>query len=349
MRIVGAEPLEAFAAAVLEAGGLIPEDARLTARSLVQANLRGVDSHGVLRLIQYVRTLQAGAVKARPTVRVLQADTVTALVDADGGYGYRPARLAMDLAVERARLHGVGVVGVRNSHHFGMAALYVIPPAEQGFIAVMVTNASPLLAPAGGREARVGNNPWAFGIPRRPPAPPLVLDMALSQVALGKIRLAAAEGRPIPPGWALDREGRPTTDAAEALRAGLLAPAGGYKGFGLALVAEVLAGVLTGSPFGLAADAHGRPAGGVGHLALALDPGRFGPREAFLDGVERLAADVLATPLAPEADRIELPGDPEYRREEERRTHGIPISDELAGQLVALARELGVTPPAELG
>lgn len=348
MRVIPAEPLEAFAAAVLEAGGLAGEDARLTARSLVQANLRGVDSHGVLRLMQYVRTLRAGAVNPCPTVRVLQTDTVTALVDADGGYGYRPSHLAMDLAVERARQHGIGVVGVRNSHHFGMAALYVTPAAERGFVAVMVTNASPLLAPAGGREARVGNNPWAFGIPRRPPARPLVLDMALSQVALGKIRLAEAEGRPIPEGWALGRDGRPTTDAAEALRAGLLAPIGGYKGFGLALVAEVLAGVLTGSPFGLAADAHGRREGGVGHLALAIDPGHFGPPDAFLDGVERLAAEILATPPAPGAGPVELPGDPEYRRYDERRARGIPLSDELAGQLVALARELGVAPPEEL-
>jgi LDH2 family malate/lactate/ureidoglycolate dehydrogenase len=349
MRRVRAEALEAFAAAVLEAGGLASEEARLVANSLVQANLRGVDSHGVLRLIQYVRTLRAGAVNPRPAVRILQADAVTALVDADGGYGYRPSRLAMDLAVERARQHGVGLVGVRNSHHFGMAAWYVIPPAEQGFIAVMVTNASPLLPPAGGREARVGNNPWAFGIPRRPPMRPLVLDMALSQVAFGKIRLAAAEGRPIPEGWALGRDGRPTTDAAEALRAELLAPVGGYKGFGLAFVAEILAGVLTGSPFGLSADAHGRREGGVGHVALAIDPARFGSREAFLDGVERLAAEVLSAPLASGAERIELPGDPEYRRYDERLAQGIPLSDELAQQLASLARELGVALPTGLG
>src|SRR5262249_31619430 len=164
--------------------------------------------------------------------------------------------LAMDTAVELAREHGVGVVGVRASHHFGMGAIYTLRAAEAGLIGLLTTTSAPVLAPTGGSAPLVGNNPLSCAVPRRPPAPPIVLGMALRQVAFGQTGLAAAEGRPIPLGWAHDAAGRPTTDAAEALSARSLAPVGGYKGYGLSVIAEVLAGVLTGSPFGATADGH---------------------------------------------------------------------------------------------
>lgn len=339
MPVVGEADLRAFAGRILVACGLAPADAAAVAAGLVFANLRGVDSHGVLRLIQYERTIAAGEVNPDPEVKVIRRRGAIALIDAGGGYGFLPTALAMDTAVDLARSFGVGVAGVRNSHHFGMAATYVLRAAEAGMIGILFTTTQPIIAPPGGREGRVGNNPYAVGIPGDPP---IVLDMALSEVAYGRIRLAAAEGRPIPLGWAFDREGRPTTDSAEALAAGLLAPIGGYKGYGLSVVAEVLAGVLTGSPFAQQSHAHAHRAGGVGHLALALDPEAFLDRDAFLAGLRQLEAEIRSVPLAAGTGAVYLPGEIERQRLAERRAAGIPISAELAGQLDDLAKRLGV-------
>jgi LDH2 family malate/lactate/ureidoglycolate dehydrogenase len=335
-----AEELEAFARRTLEAIGLPADHADVTARCLVAANLRGLDSHGVLRLEQYADSVAAGDVRADADVRVVEQAGCRALVDAGGGYGYAPMTVACDLARSLAGAHGVAVVAVRDSHHFGVAGIYAQSLADAGLVGVVLTNAQPVMAPPGVSVALVGNNPLAIGAPREPPSPPIVLDMALSQTALGRIRLAAAEGRPIPEGWALDEHGRPTTDATRALAANLLAPAGGHKGLGLAIMIDVLAGILTGSPFGGEADAHGRIDGGVGHLVIALAPDLFVARERFLAGVEELVRHLKAhdTPEAP----VLLPGEPELAAEERRRRDGIELSPELAARLDRLAERLGV-------
>lgn len=340
------DELRGFAREVLGAAGLAPVDAGAAADGLVAANLRGVDSHGVLRLIQYADSLARGEVNPRPDVRVVERRRATALVDADGGYGFRPALLAMDTAVEIAGEAGIALVGVRASHHFGMAARYALRAAGSGMVGVVMTNSLPVLAAPGGARPVVGNNPLAFGVPRPAPAEPLVLDMALSETAFGRIRLAAAEGREIPLGWALDGRGRPTTDAAEALAAGSLAPIGSHKGYGLAVVTELLAGVLTGSPFGVDSDAHGHRAGGVGHVMIALDPAAFVSPEAFAAGVGALEAQIRAAPLAEGGDAVFLPGEIEARTARHRAAEGVPVSSELTAKLRALAVRLGVEPPA---
>ncbi|HEY2717756.1 MAG TPA: Ldh family oxidoreductase [Solirubrobacterales bacterium] len=347
MPALSARRLQAFATEMLVAMGAPGPQATAIARGLTAANLRGLDSHGVLRLIQYSQSLASGEVLASPTVTVSRVGPGAAIVDAGGGYGYLPATRAARLAAGMAGTGGAAVVGVRNSHHFGMAAQYVERIAAAGKIGIVLSNASPILATEGMRRAAVGNNPVAFAFPRRPPRDPIVLDMALSTSAFGRVRLAAAEGREIPLGWALDEEGRPTTDAARALAAELLVPVGGYKGFGLALVVDLLAAALTGSPSGSRAGAHRNPAGGVGHLVVAIAPSLFVPEEQFLDAVEELAAD-LAAASAENGDVAVLPGDPERRTAEARTAEGVPISSELAARLVALARELGVEPPEEL-
>jgi LDH2 family malate/lactate/ureidoglycolate dehydrogenase len=332
----------AFAQRALAAMGMPGGDADLTARCLVAADLRGMPGHGVLRLIQYAGSIAAGDVRAAPEVRVLRRDATTALIDAGGGYGYAPTMLACDVAAELAAASGIAVAGVRDSHHFGMAGLYAEALAERGLAGIVLTNAQPVMAPPGIAAPLVGNNPLAIGVPRRAPNPPLVLDMAMSQTALGRIRLAAAEGRPIPEGWALDEEGAPTTDATRALAANLLAPAGGHKGLALALMIEVLAGVLTGSPAGERADAHRHASGGVGHLVIALRTDLFIAQDAFADALEELLAGFRrhATPEAP----VLLPGEPELAAQERTRRDGIPISEELARQLDELAGRLGVAP-----
>jgi LDH2 family malate/lactate/ureidoglycolate dehydrogenase len=273
---------------------------------------------------------------------VVERRGATAVVDADGGYGFRPSLMAAGLASEIASSLGAGVVGVRNSHHFGMAALYSMRISTAGMIGIVTTTSSPVLAPPGGTRPVVGNNPISCAVPRKAPNPPIVLDMALSEVAFGRIRIAAAEGRSIPEGWAYDASGWPTTDAAEALRAGMLAPVGRHKGYGLSVIAEVLAGVLTMSPFGTDSDAHGRQAGGVGHLVLAINPGHFLEPVSFYEGVESLVAQIRAVPCAADGAGVFLPGEPELNVEAVRRRDGIPVTDELAQRLDVLAQDVGV-------
>ena len=313
----------------------------MAAECLVEANLRGVDSHGVLRLIQYAKSVRNGEVNPRPEVRVTSSGRAFALVDADGGYGFVPSQLAMRLACDLAVAHGVGIVGVRDSHHFGMAANYAEQASAAGLIGIVATNTGPVMAPPGVLAPIAGNNPIAFAIPRRPPAPPLVLDMALSTTAFGRIRLAAVEGRPIPLGWAQDAAGEPTADAAAAVAASLLAPMGGHKGYGLSVIIEVLTGVLTGSPFGSRSDAHSHREGGVGHLFLVLRPDLFVERSDFDDSLEALMVELKGAP-AREGVEILLPGEIEQRTRAERFRHGIPVSPQLVAELDALARELDV-------
>ncbi len=338
--------LRDFADRVLCSAGLAPRAAASAAAGLVAANLRGVDSHGVLRLTQYVESIAGGEIELDPDVRVVVRRGSTALVDAGGGYGFAAARLAMDTAIELAREHGSGLVGVRASHHFGMGASYVLRAAEAGYIGWLTTTSQPVVVPTGSAVPVVGNNPIAYAVPRRAPHPPIVLDMALSEVAFGKIRLAAAEGRPIPLGWGFDAQGRPTTDAAAALAAEALAPTGGHKGSGLAVVGEVLAGVLTGSPFGLASHAHAHRGGGVGHLLMAIDPAVFVSRDEYEAGVEELVSQLKSATHAEGVSEVLLPGEIEQRTEEARRVDGIPVSAELTAKLVTLASRLGVAPPA---
>jgi LDH2 family malate/lactate/ureidoglycolate dehydrogenase len=333
--------LTLFAEGVLGALGLGPDDSRAAAACLVEANLRGVDSHGLLRLVQYADALEGEQVNRRPTVRVERQHPAAALVDADGGYGFRPAQIAMDVAVELAGVSGVGLVGVRNSHHYGMAAVHAERASSAGLIGIVTTNTGPVMAPAGVTAPLVGNNPLCIAVPRRLPAPPLVLDMALSGTAFGRIRLAAAEGRPIPLGWAHDRDGKPTTDAAEALAASLLAPMGGHKGYVLSVMLEVLTGILTGSRFGLEADAHSHRGGGVGHLLVAVRVDLFVDRERFLDSVEILVEQLRSAPRGEGVDVL-LPGELEQRTRDQRSLTGVPISDQLAAELDDLAARLGV-------
>jgi L-2-hydroxycarboxylate dehydrogenase (NAD+) len=340
--VVSAQRLEEFAVAILVAAGMAEDGASAAAQGLVQANLRGVDGHGVVRLMQYVTSLEQGEVNPRPRIEVLLKSGPHALVDAGGGYGYAPTLRAADLAAELTGEHGVALVGVRNSHHFGVAAIYATRVASRGLIALITTNTDSVMAYGAARRAVVGNNPIAIGLPRRPPAPPIVVDLALSQTAFGRIRLAAAEGRPIPLGWALDSDGKPTTDSRAALAANMLLPIGDHKGYALSFATEALAGILTGSPFGKDASAHRHAAGGVGHLIIAIRPDVFVPADTFFDGLESWMEQVRSTPVADGAPGLMIPGEPELELQARRAEDGIPLSDELAAQLAALAARLGV-------
>ena len=345
MPFVAEAEIRNFAVKVLSTSGLAPTDAEATADGLVAATKRGVTTHGVFRLPQYCESVSTGKINGKPEVSVLKRRGVTALVNADGGYGFRPGRLAMDLAIEIAKENGVAVVGVRNSHHFGAAAIYTERAAAAGLIGLATTTTKARIPPHGAIGPVVGNNPISVAVPRRAPHRPIILDMALSQVAMGRIRIAAANGESIPEGWGYDSQGRATTDPNAILTDGLLAAVGEHKGYGLSVIVEVLAGVLTGSPFALGADNHEHPKGGVGHFMLAIAPDFLRDMDAFYDDVEKLVSQLKASPLATGVKAVYLPGEPEDEKAAKAERLGLTISTELAGQLERLAADVGIAAP----
>jgi LDH2 family malate/lactate/ureidoglycolate dehydrogenase len=336
-----------FAEAVLDASGAMPEDTHSISDGLIYATKRGVTTHGVFRLPQYSECLRGGKINVRPHVGVISRRGCTGLVDAGGGYGFRPTSLAVELGVEMAREHGVAIIGVRNSHHFGAAGAYTSEAAVAGMIGLVTTTTRARMAPTGAMGPVVGNNPISISVPRRAPHKPLVLDMALSQVALGRVRVAAAGGHDVPEGWGYDKQGRPTTDP-NAIIDGLLAPVGEHKGYGLSVMVEVLAGVLTNSPFGLGSNNHDHRNGGVGHFVLVIAPDFMRDLDEFYEGVETLMEQIRASP-AVEGQKVYLPGEIEDAKAAEADRDGLPISDELAGQLARLAGTLKLDVPAWLG
>lgn len=342
-RSIQAEELEVWVRALLEGSGLVASAAEPVAHSLVDASLRGVDSHGVLRVPIYARRLREGLMTLDPRPSVLREDGAVALVDGDEGPGAVAGLFATDLALRLAGEHGIGVVGVRRSSHYGAAGYYVRRAARAGFVALTMTNAEPFVVPFGGSEWALGTNPIAFAAPT--PDGVFELDMATSQVAVGKVLLAREKGVPLEPGWAVDADGAPTTDADAATAA---VPLGGYKGFGLALLVEVLSGVLSGSGIGhgvgrMYDDWDRRQ--DVGHFFLALDPARTVGREQFAVAMAGLLATMKAIAPAPGVDEVLVPGEPQDRMERDRRASGIPLPVAVCESLEELGRDLGVSSP----
>jgi LDH2 family malate/lactate/ureidoglycolate dehydrogenase len=345
-RIDGAE-LQQFTAAVLRAAGLTREHAAIVADGLTQAELRGQGSHGVSRLLDiYVKRLRLGATNARPQPAIVSQRGGTALVDGDNGPGQVAGAYAMALAIDLAREHGVGCVAVRRSNHYGAAAFYLQQALAAGMIGLTTTNAPPNMPPTGGRAPFLGTNPLAVAVPSATQGP-VLLDMATSVVAKGKIQLMAKEGQQtIPPGWALDADGNPTTDVQAAL-GGMMLPVGGHKGYGLALIVEILSAVVAGAAFGphlgtLYADFdRGQD---VGHFFAALDPSGFGPLSGFLGRMDALLAEVRAVPRQAGVSEILLPGEVESRCQARYAVEGIPFDRAVYREVCGMARELGVPP-----
>lgn len=339
------EELTRFAQDVLEACEVPGDDARLVADSLVQAELWGHPSHGVLRLPWYVNRLQSGVVRAATEIAVESRGPAIALVDGRDGMGQVVATRAASIATELARATGVGVAAVRNSNHFGMAAYYTRMAAAQGCVGVLMSNASPAMAPWGGRAAAVGNNPWSIAVPagRHGTA---TLDIANTVAARGKIHLAKARDEEIPEGWALDSAGRPTTDPVEAL-AGVILPMGGHKGYAISFMVDVLAGVLTGAAFGgaIGGPYQSERRSGCGHLFLALDIARFQDERRFAERMEALIDELRAVPRAPGVEAILFPGEPEALAERRHRREGLTVAPGTLVALDRLAHSLGLNLP----
>lgn len=329
--------LKAAVTTIFAGQGLPEADAAIVADSLVEADLRGVSSHGVVRVPTYVKGLRAGEINPRPSLSITFNGGSRAIVDGDDGMGQVAAHRAMRLAIERAREHGLGVVGLTRSRHCGAMAYWAVQALEADCIGLATTNAGLNMAPTGGRDKIVGNNPLAIAVPTNRPWP-MVLDMATSVVAGGKLDVAAIRGEKIPLGWATDREGNPTDDPVTA-RQGLLLPVGGPKGYGLALMLDVLAGVLTGARFG---GGLGPP--GSGQFFLALQVEGMMEIAAFKERMDELIDQIHASALAPGSSRIYVPGEIEHEKAEQRRAQGIPLEAKIIDGLNALAIEVGGIP-----
>jgi ureidoglycolate dehydrogenase (NAD+) len=335
--------LHGFAADLLYAGGFSADHAAQTVDLLVWANLRGVDSHGVLRIPRYVEMVELGIINRSASPRQVAGRGAVVVIDADRAPGAVAMNLAARTAAELAGTHGIGWCATRSISHAGAIGYYAQQVAARGSAAIVMTASKPLMIYHGTKAESVSTNPLAIAAPTTDPDRPLLLDMSTASVALGKIMAARDAGKPIPPGWGVDQDGRETTDPAKA-RAVL--PMAGPKGSGLSLMIEVLASVLTGNPLISVALTQGGDPGGNG-LVVALDPSAFGLAEAFASGVAETCAAIKRLPPASDATGIYLPGERGFDEMEKRLRSGIPLAGTLSG-LVALAAKLNVTVPADL-
>ena len=329
---IGAAELETLMAAALVASNTSAANAASVARALAQAEIDGQKGHGLSRVPIYAAQAKAGKVDGHATPSVRQTRPGSLMIDVANGFVFP----AVDLAVERlpamAGTSGIAAAGFARSHHFGVVGRHVERLAEMGLLALAFGNTPKAMAPWGGRQPVFGTNPLAFAAPQRN-GPPIVVDLALSQVARGKILTAAQKGEPIPSGWAVDERGNPTTDAKLALK-GALQPIGGAKGAALALMVEVLAVVLTGATFSSEAssffDAEGPPPA-VGQLLIAIDPDAFAGREAFLDRLGALASTIES------GTSVRLPGSRRLAAREAARREGVTVDTALLAEVRALA------------
>lgn len=332
MPVVALGVLEDLATRALARAGANPAMASATAAALVYADARGLSSHGASRVVQYALHLANGRADGAAKPEILRSKGAAVLVDAKCGLAFPACALAVGEAIRRAREFGVAYAGVTNSHHFGAAAYHLEPVGAAGLVGLAIGNSPAAMAVAGGRRPLLGTNPIAAIFPRAG-APALMIDLSLSEVARGKVMVAAKEGRAIPLGWALDRDGHPTTDASAALDGSML-PMGGAKGAMLALIVELLATALTGAAMGFEAssffvDEGNRPR--IGQGFLVIDPGALGGETVYQSRIETLVAAML------EDAGVRLPGERRQALAASARGTGVALSDSLLAQLQSLA------------
>lgn len=320
--------------------GVPAHDAELIADHLVLANLRGVDSHGVIRIPYYIEGVRKGYVKARPEVRIVKEGAATALIDGDDGLGIPIAVRATDIAVDKAKTIGVSAVSVRRLGHVGMLAYYTLRMSKNNLIGLATANGPPFVAPWGGSQRIFGTNPISIAFPSI--GKPIVIDMATSATASFKLRLAALKGEKIPEGIALAKDGRPTTDPKEAYE-GILLPFGGYKGYAISLAIEVLSALLSGGALSKNIPLHPSTQGGF--FVVAINPATFREYSEYLNDVNELIKIVKSCPPAQGFTEVLLPGEPEDRNFEIRVRDGIPIDLGTWRLLIDVARDLGIEPP----
>lgn len=349
MPVITAEKLTAFAEALFLAGGALPGDAATVAKSLVEANLRGHDSHGVMRIPFYIAKAQEGALNVKGTLQIVHETPAVLVCDGEWGFGQVLSQQLMSKLIEKAGILGLACGTLRRSAHIGRLGEYAEMAAAHGMAAIISANthgAAPRVAPVGGKRPRLGTNPLCVGMPGGE-AGPFILDFGTSATAEGKVRVKKIAGQPVPLGWILDPNGVPTTDPNQLYGdpPGTILPMGGdqaYKGFGLSFMIEMLCGGLSGGPC-----AHPNPPAPLGNCAtfLVLDPKHFAGSEHLLKEVAQLESHVRGVPLIDGVERIYLPGDPERSVLTTRQANGIPLDDGNWNALIKAANELKVEVP----
>jgi (2R)-3-sulfolactate dehydrogenase (NADP+) len=325
------DALTDLAARGLQKAGASRAMALATAQALVVAEMEGLATHGVSRVALYAQHLREGRANGRAKAKIIRRKGGACLIDACGGLAYEAAAIAIKEAIRRAARYGIAFSGVTNSHHFGAAAYHLAPIAEAGLVGLAFTNSPAAINAWGGKKAFFGTNPIAAIFPRKN-ADPIVVDLSITEVTRGKIMLAAKEGKPIPAGWAVDRDGNPTTDAKAALT-GSLAAIGGVKGTALALLVEVLCVALTGAAFSFENDSYFEPgrAPRIGHALLAIDPGALAGADSYFSRLETMISAMIADTV------VRLPGARRHQSVARARTEGMEISEALHQELQKMA------------
>lgn len=347
--------LSEFAYAIFSKIGCSEADALIATKVLLSADLRGIDSHGIARLIGYVRLWEVGRVNANPNIAIVHETPSTATVDGDKGLGLVVAPFAMKLAIEKAKQAGTGWVAVKNSNHFGIAGVHAMMALEEDMIGIALTNASALVAPTFSKERMLGTNPIAVAVPSKT-QPAFIADMATTTAANGKLEILQRKKMDTPTGWVQDKMGVASQDANILKQAGALLPLGGdrvhgsHKGYALGSIVDILSGVLGGASYGPWAPPfpayvplpQDMPGAGLGHFFGAMRVDAFRPKEEFLEEMDRWIRRFRASEPIDENEKVLIPGDPERAAEAERSANGIPLHEEVISDLASLAEKFNI-------
>lgn len=337
-----ADQLLQFCSNLLQGVGVPKADADIVADVLVDTSLEGLDTHGISRLPIYTTRIQNGRINPKANIKVDKTAAAVAVIDGDNGLGQLVGVKSMEVAINLAKEAGVGAVSVKRSNHYGASSYFCKQAAKAGMIGLAFTNTPSGIPAWGAREAYFGTNPIAFGFPTEDK--PVVVDMSSSIVARGNIILAAKQGKPIPEGWAIDGEGRPTTDAKAAL-AGAVLPMAGPKGYAMALAVEIMSGIISGSAFGKQVgwiyDESTEPVD-IGHSFIALDVSKFMPLHEFTGRMGQMITEIKESPKAEGTIEIFIPGERRVLKAKARSQEGVPVPDQLLNELNQLAQSAGV-------
>ena len=347
MPTISSHELENLSSSILQAAGATKDDARIVAGSLIRANLAGVDSHGVLRLASYVQGLRNGVIKTAARITIVNETPSSLLINGNWGFGQVICSEAMRKVIAKAKQGGVVAAGIFNCNHIGRLADYTQMAADEDMIGFITVNSDPCVAPYGGRKIVLSTNPLSYGIPAGHERP-IIVDFATSVAAEGKVQAALTRREQLPPGWIVDSKGRPSTNPADlyepplppvqAKLVGALLPVGGYKGYGLGLVNEILSGALTGS--GCSEEVTSGLTNGVFMQVLNVD--KFVPLQTFKERVDKLIRLIRNSPKAEGFEEILIPGEPEYREQQKRMKNGIPIPEQAWATLQDICKRYGV-------
>jgi LDH2 family malate/lactate/ureidoglycolate dehydrogenase len=335
--------------------GCSQEHALLAADVLLKSDLRGIDSHGIARLSGYVRLWEEQRINPTPNIRIVHETPTTATIDGDAGFGLVVAPFAMQVAIQKAEIYGSGWVSVKNSNHFGIAGYHALMAVKKDMIGFAMTNASPLVAPTFANERMLGTNPMCYAFPAGK-YPPVIVDMATSAAANGKLEIAQRSGKPVPEGWIQDANGNYTTDPHALKTGGSLLPLGSdrehgsHKGFGLSATVDILSGVLSGAnygpwvpPFVAFMEPSANPPGqGIGHFVGAMRVDGFRPVDEFKANLDNWIERFKSAQTVDPNQKVVIPGEPELEAEQDRKVNGIPLVQAVVDDLNLLAERFGV-------